>query len=270
MNWDSRSRTCSWNSTRSRLRRLRSGRSTAHGSSPANRSWSRFSTPAFRTLSARILTSCRDWPNWPSDLPEFASYRPVQTVAEFQRSLRRELDFGREERNLQQFHARFRDNPHIQIPQPISELCTPRVLTMELLEGIKLSELDRARRRTIRSRRDRSPWCRPVSGNDFRRRFLPRRPASGQRHDSARQPHRPAGLWHGRPRGRTIARRHRRPATGPGQSRCSVAHFLDHADWLGPGQPGSLRTCKTIWPITWPFTATSRSIASCWPMPWRK
>ncbi len=76
-------------------------------------------------------------------LPEFAQYRPVQTIAEFQRTLRRELDFGREERNLQQFHARFRDNPKIEIPQPVSELCTPRVLTMELIDGIKLSELDR-------------------------------------------------------------------------------------------------------------------------------
>jgi ubiquinone biosynthesis protein len=74
-------------------------------------------------------------------LPELAAYRPVQTVAEFQRSLRRELDFGREERNLQHFYARFHDNPKIEIPQPVSELCTPRVLTMEMLEGLKLSEL---------------------------------------------------------------------------------------------------------------------------------
>jgi ubiquinone biosynthesis protein len=75
-------------------------------------------------------------------LPEFAAYHPVQTVAEFQRSLRRELDFGREERNLQHFYARFHDNPKIEIPQPVCELCTPRVLTMEMLEGTKLSELN--------------------------------------------------------------------------------------------------------------------------------
>lgn len=75
-------------------------------------------------------------------LPEFAPYRPVETVAEFQRTLRRELDFGREERNLQQFHIRFKEHPKICIPQPISDFCTPRVLTMELLEGIKLAEID--------------------------------------------------------------------------------------------------------------------------------
>ena len=47
--------------------------------------------------------------------PEFAPYRPVETVAEFQRTLRRELDFGREERNLEQFNVRFADNPNVSI-----------------------------------------------------------------------------------------------------------------------------------------------------------
>ncbi len=76
-------------------------------------------------------------------LPEFAVYRPVQMIAEFQRTLRRELDFGREERNLLQFAARFHDSSYVRIPQPYTEFCTPRVLTMELLDGIKLAESDR-------------------------------------------------------------------------------------------------------------------------------
>jgi len=76
-------------------------------------------------------------------LPEFAPYRPVATVAEFQRTLRRELDFGREERNLQLFSSRFAGNPHVAIPRPFTDLCTPQVLTMELLEGVKLAELER-------------------------------------------------------------------------------------------------------------------------------
>lgn len=73
-------------------------------------------------------------------LPEWAPYRPTETVAEFQRTLRRELDFGREERNLQHFYLRFRDNPYVHIPQPFSELCTPRLLTMECIKGVKLSD----------------------------------------------------------------------------------------------------------------------------------
>lgn len=76
-------------------------------------------------------------------LPEFAAYRPVATVAEFRRTLRRELDFGREERNLQHFSGRYDGDPHVRIPCPYSEYCTPRVLTMEWIDGIKLSEHDR-------------------------------------------------------------------------------------------------------------------------------
>ena len=76
-------------------------------------------------------------------IPEFTPYRPAATVAEMARSLRRELDFGREERNLQQFAAHFHKHPHVRIPRPFGELCTLRVLTMERVEGIPLTEPQR-------------------------------------------------------------------------------------------------------------------------------
>lgn len=72
--------------------------------------------------------------------PELAPHRPVRLAAEFGRALRRELDFGREERNLQLFSARFADEERLRIPEPISELCTGRVLTMERLDGIRLTD----------------------------------------------------------------------------------------------------------------------------------
>lgn len=74
-------------------------------------------------------------------IPEFAPYRPRATIAEFQRVLRRELDFGREERNLQQFAHYFRESRTIRIPQSYPSLSTSRVLTMERLDGIPLSQL---------------------------------------------------------------------------------------------------------------------------------
>ena len=76
-------------------------------------------------------------------IPEFRNYRPPAIVAEFQRAMRRELDFGREERNIQQFTHDFHDDPTVHIPATYPELSTRRVLTMELLDGIKLSEVDR-------------------------------------------------------------------------------------------------------------------------------
>lgn len=77
-------------------------------------------------------------------IPEFTPYRPAVTFAEFQRTLLRELDFGREERNLQDFADRFADNPTVRIPRPFGEFCTPRVLTMEWVPGKQLNELDSA------------------------------------------------------------------------------------------------------------------------------
>ena len=73
-------------------------------------------------------------------MPEFENYRPGATVHEFQRTLRRELDFSRELRNMQQFAGDFADNPTVHIPRPFPELCTSRVLVMERLDGVKLSE----------------------------------------------------------------------------------------------------------------------------------
>ncbi len=76
-------------------------------------------------------------------VPELVIYRPTSTVAEMGRVLRRELDFGREERNLYQFHSRYKDDPTVHIPQPFTEYCTARVLTMERIDGIKVKERNR-------------------------------------------------------------------------------------------------------------------------------
>lgn len=73
-------------------------------------------------------------------IPEFSNYRPRATAAEFQRTLRRELDFGREERHLQEFALQFEHDPTVKIPRSYSDLSTPRVLTMEMITGVKLSE----------------------------------------------------------------------------------------------------------------------------------
>jgi ubiquinone biosynthesis protein len=77
-------------------------------------------------------------------IPEFQPYRPRLLVGEFQRALKRELDFSRELRNLQQFDHDFRASEIVRFPKPYSEQSTRRVLTMELLEGKTLLELSRS------------------------------------------------------------------------------------------------------------------------------
>ncbi len=50
-------------------------------------------------------------------VPEFRNYRPVAIVTEYQRTMRRELDFGREERNIQQFARDFQNDPTVRFPR---------------------------------------------------------------------------------------------------------------------------------------------------------
>jgi len=78
-------------------------------------------------------------------IPEFHNYRPQAVVAEFRRSIRREMDFLREKRNMEEFAKDFAGDPTVRIPRPYPELCSHRVLTMERIQGIKVSETDRLR-----------------------------------------------------------------------------------------------------------------------------
>jgi ubiquinone biosynthesis protein len=73
-------------------------------------------------------------------LPELEPYRPQATVAEFRRIVRRECDFEREARNLQQFARNFSCSQHVRIPRLYSQLSTGRVLTMEWLDGARLCD----------------------------------------------------------------------------------------------------------------------------------
>ncbi len=82
-------------------------------------------------------------------LPEFKNYRPTATVAEFRRTLLRELDFNRERRNMQRFAQDFCDNEHVRIPKAYPEFCTARVLTMERLDGLKLSDTEQLEKADI-------------------------------------------------------------------------------------------------------------------------
>ncbi len=57
--------------------------------------------------------------------------------------LLRELDYGREERNMQQFAQDFAGSETVRIPKSYPDLCTGRVLTMECLEGLKLTDAEK-------------------------------------------------------------------------------------------------------------------------------
>jgi ubiquinone biosynthesis protein len=82
-------------------------------------------------------------------IPEFQNYRPQATFAEFRRMMRRELDFGRELRNMDEFEKAFSSEPTVCIPKPYPEYSTGRVLTMQRLDGVKLTDVDELDRRGV-------------------------------------------------------------------------------------------------------------------------
>lgn len=74
-------------------------------------------------------------------------YRPVETMREFQKTLRQELDFGRELHNMQRFRKTFVDEAGIRFAKPYPEFSSRRLLTMEQFEGTSISDkagLDRS------------------------------------------------------------------------------------------------------------------------------
>jgi ubiquinone biosynthesis protein len=71
-------------------------------------------------------------------------YRPVATVRQFRKAINRELDFTAERANLDRFIRNFEENPGVKFPEPVRELSSRRVLTMERLEGIRGLEVKAA------------------------------------------------------------------------------------------------------------------------------
>jgi ubiquinone biosynthesis protein len=76
-------------------------------------------------------------------VPELALWKPRALVEQLSKSLMRELDFTREVRNLQYFETALRKNVTFRMPRPFVTWCTPRVITMERLEGCSVIDLDR-------------------------------------------------------------------------------------------------------------------------------
>lgn len=75
-------------------------------------------------------------------IPESRDYQPIRIVDEFARTIRRELDFIREGRSIDRFRKHFRDDQTVHIPAVHWNLTAPRVLTMEYIHGIKVSDLE--------------------------------------------------------------------------------------------------------------------------------
>ena len=73
---------------------------------------------------------------------ELGIQRPTALVEEFARTLEKEIDFTVEANHMERFSRQFREKPGIYIPRVYRPLSTRRVLTMEYIQGIKISDLN--------------------------------------------------------------------------------------------------------------------------------
>lgn len=72
-------------------------------------------------------------------------YQPIGTAKYFQRTLLRELDYSHERRHIERFKTNFRDNDTVHFPEVYEDWCSERMLTMERLDGIPVSNLEALR-----------------------------------------------------------------------------------------------------------------------------
>ena len=73
------------------------------------------------------------------------NYNLVEIVEELGYSLINELDYTFEAQNIDRFYQTYKDDPYLRIPRVYWDYTTRRVIVMEELVGIKLTELDRIR-----------------------------------------------------------------------------------------------------------------------------
>ena len=73
-------------------------------------------------------------------LPDIRPLQPIGLVEEFARTIGRELDFLHELHNLERCAKQFADDPTVYIPTAYPALSTSRVLTMEYIQGIKITD----------------------------------------------------------------------------------------------------------------------------------
>ena len=76
-------------------------------------------------------------------LEEMEFQHPTKIVEEFAHTLEKELDYTVEASHVERFAKQFMGNQNIYVPEVYRETTTTRVLTMEYVDGIKSSEIDK-------------------------------------------------------------------------------------------------------------------------------
>lgn len=74
-------------------------------------------------------------------MPQFRNYNLPGIVNEFERSILKEIDYTQEAMNIIRFDYNFKEDETVYVPQVYKEYSTKKVITMELIEGRKVSDI---------------------------------------------------------------------------------------------------------------------------------
>jgi len=75
-------------------------------------------------------------------IEDLSFFRPIKIVEEFAETLEKEMDYNLEASNMERVARQFVFDPTIYIPRVYLDITTETVLTMEYIQGIKISEID--------------------------------------------------------------------------------------------------------------------------------
>jgi ubiquinone biosynthesis protein len=78
-------------------------------------------------------------------VPSIRLLAPVESVDEFGRGIRMQLDFTIEADNNRRFRKNFAGDPEVVFPALVDELCTRRVLVMDFIDGEKILHRQKSR-----------------------------------------------------------------------------------------------------------------------------
>lgn len=71
-------------------------------------------------------------------IPSIRLLAPVESVDEFGRGIKMQLDFAIEARNNRKFRENFKDDRDVIFPALVDEWCSSRILTMDFIDGTKV------------------------------------------------------------------------------------------------------------------------------------
>jgi ubiquinone biosynthesis protein len=96
--------------------------------------------PRVEQIVAFDLTVMRTVARMVALVPSFRLLAPVESVDEFGRAIRTQIDLTVEADNNRRFRAMFAGMADVALPDLVPELCSERILTMSFVRGVKLME----------------------------------------------------------------------------------------------------------------------------------